>query len=349
MTEEEGKTNSVFGEVDEDFKANLKARVQEEIDDLSRTEDYEGDDVISMTQKLNAASFLALIGQVGRKRTSKMPDHLVRRFRGVLGNMRHPWLITSDADAVSRGTFTFLSSSKGSETTLQESAGVFLDLASSSEVGRAVSHAVLRSFTTRAGLDDAVTELVSYRAFSGLLPQSVAMAFLVEAHPEICLAPELSSEVHSLLEQLKYMSQNIALLKYARFARIRMPIEIQGRRSFATLLELGLIAAKAQSRLLDYQASTNLSQAQHASFSKFKVYILSKGSLPSQVSLRKSNESLPTKLGIADEEEVEALRGLLLRMQKKAWTVKPHIVVKQNRTKDRSKHFFRPRRVLTGQ
>ena len=107
------------------------------------------------------------------------------------------------------------------------------------------------------------------------------------------------------------MAQSKEVLRYARYERVRMPIEIQGQRSFATLFELGLIAAKAQSRLLDYQASTNMSQAQLASFNKFKVYILNKGSLPSQVSLRKSNESLLAKLGVADEEEVESLRSLL--------------------------------------
>ena len=65
------------------------------------------------------------------------------------------------------------------------------------------------------------------------------MAYLVEMHLEICLAPELSSETHSLLEQLRFMAKSKELLRFARFEKNRMPVEIQGRRSFPTLFELG--------------------------------------------------------------------------------------------------------------
>lgn len=94
------------------------------------------------------------------------------------------------AQKMAQGTFTFLNSGKTAGNTLEPAALVMLDRCTSSDIGRAVSHAVLRAFAVHPGIEDAGTELISYRAFSGLLPQSVAMAYVVEMHPEICLAQE---------------------------------------------------------------------------------------------------------------------------------------------------------------
>ena len=63
------------------------------------------------------------------------------------------------------------------------------------------------------------------------------MAYLVEIHPEICLAKELSSETHSL--QLRFMAKSKESLRFALFEQVRIPVEIQVRRNFPTLFELG--------------------------------------------------------------------------------------------------------------
>ena len=96
---------------------------------------------------------------------------------------------------------------------LKDSASVLLQTSTASELGRCTSHIIMKAFAGKTCSEDAATKLVGYRAFSGLLPQSVGLVYVLESHPELALVPELTTEVHALLGQLKFTGTNKEIQK----------------------------------------------------------------------------------------------------------------------------------------
>ena len=134
------------------------------------------------------------------------------------------------------------------------------------------------------------------------------MAYILECHPEIARVV-----CRGALAARTIAIRNKEALRFARYEKTRMRLEIQGRRNFSVIFELGLAAAKTQSRLIEYQASSSLTHAQLSIFSKYKAHILSKGAILGQISLAKSNESedMMTALGLATEDELARFKELL--------------------------------------